>query len=78
MSTKSISVARAKGDLRLASCAPLKFVKRNFLECELKTADDLIEEYREFSGPRIEREGGDSVARHKLIWLLERLQEEVL
>ena len=61
--------------------APFRYVetvKRHFLECELKTADDLIKEYREFSGLQVECEGGDSAARQKLIWLLERLQESVL
>ena len=54
-------------------------VKRHFLESELKTADDLIQEYVEYAD---DIQGGieevDSRTRQKLIWLLERLQEEVL
>ena len=51
-------------------------VKHHFLECELKTADDLIDEYVRcfLDGP----EGGEATSRQKLIWLLERLQESVL
>ena len=49
-------------------------VKRHFLECELKTATDLIVEYNmEYA-----YSSDDSAVRQKLIWLLERLQEEVL
>ncbi len=57
-----------------------KYVKRHFLESELKTADDLIAEYTEYAEARSEEESasGYSATRHKLIWLLERLQEEVL
>ena len=63
-----------------------KMVKRHFLECELKTADDLIQEYIEYAGAQQEgneplqlnQECRDAATRQKLIWLLERLQEEVL
>ncbi|KKL46097.1 hypothetical protein LCGC14_2349030 [marine sediment metagenome] len=51
-------------------------VKHHFLECELKTADDLIDEYVWYV--RDGREAGDADAYQKLIWLLERLQESVL
>ena len=54
-------------------------VKRHFLECELKTADDLIEEYKEYAEAQMDgSDGADSAIRLKLIWLLERLQESVL
>ena len=53
-------------------------VKRHFLESELKTADDLIEEYETYARLQMREGGGDSATRQKLIWLLERLQEEVL
>jgi len=59
--------------------APFRYVetvKRHFLECELKTADDLIDEYVWYV--RDGREAGDADAYQKLIWLLERLQESVL
>jgi len=49
-------------------------VKRHFLESELKTADDLIVEYMEHGTGDMNH----SASRQKLIWLLERLQEEVL
>ena len=51
-----------------------KSVKRHFLESELKTADDLIVEYMEYGTGDMDH----SLSRQKLIWLLERLQEEVL
>ena len=63
-----------KGAKSVTDRLPRK-VKRHFLESELATADDLIEEYIE---------GRDAIAlvgtgiRQKLIWLLERLQESVL
>ena len=54
-------------------------VKRHFLESELKTADDLIQEYVEYADDVQDGiEEVDSRTRHKLIWLLERLQESVL
>ena len=53
-------------------------VKRHFLESELKTADDLIQEYVEYNDVQMNYEGGCPTSRLKLIWLLERLQEEVL
>ena len=54
-------------------------VKRHFLECELKTADDLIQEYKEYAEAQLDgSDGADSAIRLKLIWLLERLQESVL
>ena len=59
-------------------------VKRHFLESELKTADDLVQEYGEYVDDQFDSEtpyGAEtrvSAARQKLIWLLERLQESVL
>ncbi|KKM18325.1 hypothetical protein LCGC14_1666770 [marine sediment metagenome] len=53
-------------------------VKRHFLESELKTADDLIQEYVEYNDVQMNYEGGYPTSRLKLIWLLEGLQEEVL
>ena len=54
-------------------------VKRHFLECELKTADDLIGEYVEYGSMDVDGSRQEVVAiRLKLIWLLERLQEEIL
>jgi hypothetical protein len=54
-------------------------VKRHFLESELKTADDLIQEYVEYADDVQDGiEEVDSRTRQKLIWLLERLQEEIL
>ena len=64
----------------------IKEVKRHFLASELKTTDDLIQEYVEYaytlpdgnSPLQLSQECMDSATRQKLIWLLERLQEEVL
>ena len=55
-----------------------KTVKHQFLESELKTADDLIQEYETYARLQMAEESGDSAARQKLLWLLERLQESVL
>ena len=67
-------------DVKLVTDRLPRKVKRHFLECELVTADNLIREYvdhlcdEQIEGyPEV-----DSNFRHKLIWLLERLQEEVL
>ncbi len=63
------------GEVKLLTDRLPRKVKHHFLESELKTADDLIEEYIE------ERDAIALVGtgiRQKLIWLLERLQEEVL
>ena len=53
-------------------------VKHHFLECELRTADDLIQEYKTYARMQMQVESGDAATRQKLIWLLERLQEEML
>ena len=53
-------------------------IKRHFLESELKTADDLIEEYETYARIQMREEAGHAASRLKLVWLLERLQEEVL
>jgi len=66
------------GEVKLLMDRLPRKVKRHFLESELKTANDLIDEFWEHSGLQLENEGMDSFARHKLIWLLERLQESVL
>ena len=57
-----------------------KEVKRRFLESELKTANELIYEYVEYAKGITEYRSPEenSANRQKLIWLLERLQEEVL
>ncbi|KKM95487.1 hypothetical protein LCGC14_1187620 [marine sediment metagenome] len=64
-----------------------KKVKRHFLESELATADDLVRDYADTVIEHTCEECGSSVDvveddtplnRQKLIWLLERLQEEVL
>jgi hypothetical protein len=67
------------GSTLLAGQLPRK-VKCHFLESELATANDLIREYIDhLCGEQIEGYPEmDSNFRHKLIWLLERLQEEVL
>ena len=62
-------------------------VKRHFLESELVTADDLAREYVDAVSRHTCEECGSDVDvveddtplnRQKLIWLLERLQEEIL
>ena len=72
-----------QGKMRLGGgtkiTAPLqRYVKHHFLESELKTADDLIEEYETYARVQMREESGHAATRLKLIWLLERLQEEVL
>ena len=67
------------GEVKLLMDRLPRKVKRHFLESELKTADDLVQEYVEYAD---DIQGGieevDSRTRQKLIWLLERLQESVL
>ena len=77
MSTKRTLVVDYEADRELV-LSGTKAVKRHFLESELKTADDLIHEYAEYAGDVQATYDSDPATRHKLIWLLERLQEEVL
>ena len=62
-------------------------VKHHFLECELKTANDLVREYAALVSEHTCEECDSDMDvveedtpqnRQKLIWLLERLQESVL
>ena len=83
MSTKRVLTVDYEANRELV-LSGTKAVKHHFLESELVRADNLIQDYGEYVDDQFDEEAPYgaaarvNAARQKLIWLLERLQEEVL